>query len=66
MKKKEILKGSFIVGFVNAIVNSSTYWFAMGKIYPTIFLTQNSISSEIPTVFSKVVPVAVVLCFFVT
>lgn len=38
----------------------------MKENYPTIFLTQDSISSEIPTVFSKAVPLAVSLCFFVT
>jgi hypothetical protein len=66
MTKAAILKGSLLVGVINAIINSLQYWFSMAKDYPTIFLTQNSISSDIPTVFSKAVPVAVSLCFFVT
>jgi len=66
MTRKRIILGSIIAGLINSIINTTRYWFAMGENYPSIFLTQDSISSEIPTVFSKAVPLAVSLCFFVT
>jgi hypothetical protein len=66
MTKKNIIIGSVIAGTINLVINATRYWFAMKESYPTIYLTQNSIDSEIPTVFSKAVPLAVSLSFFVT
>jgi hypothetical protein len=66
MTKRNIIIGSIIAGLINLIINSTRYWYAMGEQYPTIFLTQDSISSTVPSVFSKAVPLAVSLCFFVT
>lgn len=66
MTNKSIIIGSITVGVINCTINTLQYWFAMGEKYPTIFLTQNSISSDVPTVFSKAVPLAVSLSFIVT
>ena len=66
MIRQSLIIGSFIAGLVNAIINSTRYWFSMKDNYPTIFLTNDCISSDIPTVFSKAVPLAVSLCLFVT
>jgi hypothetical protein len=66
MTNKSTIIGSIIVGVINCTINSLRYWFAMGEKFPTIFLTQNSIASDTPTVFSKAVPLAVSLSFVVT
>jgi hypothetical protein len=59
------MKGALAGGVVNAVINGVINWFTMDKSQP-LYLTQDSISSEIHTVFSSAVPLAVSLAFILS
>ena len=65
MQKNEIIKGALAGGVINAVINGVINWFTIDKSLP-LYLTQDSISSGIHTVFSSAVPLAVSLAFILS
>jgi hypothetical protein len=65
MNKGQILMGAWASGIINAFINGLINWFTMDKSEP-LYLTQDSISSQMHTVFSSAVPLAVSLAFILS
>jgi hypothetical protein len=65
MNKAQILMGAWASGIINAFINGLINWFTMDKSRP-LFLTQDRISSQMHTVFSSAVPLAVSLAFILS
>jgi hypothetical protein len=66
MKYNDIQKSAVSNGFTNFIINGIINWFMLDKSQTTIYLTQDQISSNTPTVFASAVPLAVSLAFILT
>lgn len=65
MTKQEIIKGAFVGGAINAIINGAINWFQLDK-SKTHYLTVDSISTTEHTVFSGAVVLAVSLAFILS
>ena len=64
-KNEHLFKGAFIGGAINAVINGTINWFQV-KGQSSILLTDDSISSTTPTVFSEAVILAVSLAFMIS
>lgn len=65
MNRSQLLMGAWASGIINAFINGLINWFTMNKSQP-LFLTQDRISSQMHTVFSSAVPLAVSLAFILS
>jgi hypothetical protein len=65
MNRSQILMGAWASGIINAFINGLINWFTMDKSQP-LYLTQDRISSQMHTVFSSAVPLAVSLAFILS
>jgi hypothetical protein len=61
----EIWKGALTGGVINAIINGLINWFQV-KNLDSVLVTDNLISSEVHTLFSGAVPLAVSLAFILS
>jgi hypothetical protein len=60
-----LMKGAIINGVINAVINGIINYYTLDKT-ETIYLTQDSISSNMHTVFAGAVPLAVSLAFILS
>lgn len=65
MTKQEIIKGAFVGGVINTIINGAINWFQLDK-SKIHYLTVDSISTTEHTVFSGAVVLAVSLAFILS
>lgn len=63
--KAQLRKGALINGIINAVINGVINYFSLNRNEP-VYLTQDSISGNMHTVFAGAVPLAVSLAFILT
>lgn len=65
LSESSIKKGALIGGVINAVINGVINWFQV-KNLDSVLVTDNLISSEVHTLFSGAVPLAMSLAFILT